>query len=89
MACGWAALNVSMQVTVRIGNVGRPSKEIDALPTDQSSRRAAKSRLAFLCHAIPDKGCVHLPFISFNALLCDSSPLETISFKCLSCALMT
>ena len=60
-----------------------------ALPIDQSSGRARKSRLAFLYHAMPEMGCLHLPFISFKALLCVSSPLETISFKCLSCALMT
>ena len=56
--------------------------------TDQSSGRAAKSRLVFLYHAIPDKGCFHRPFISFNAFSCVSSPLVTVSFKWLSCAFM-
>src|ERR1700733_7399958 len=57
--------------------------------SDQSSGRAAKSRLAFLYPPIPATGCFHLPFISFRASLCASSPLETISFKCVSCAFMT
>src|SRR3984893_18280714 len=56
---------------------------------NQSSGRAAKSRLVFLYHAIPDKGCFHLPFIAFKALLCVSSPPATISFRCLSCTFIT
>ena len=60
-----------------------------ALVTDHSSGRAAKSRLVFLYHAIPEKGFFHLPFISFNAPLCVSSPPATISFRWLSCAFMT
>lgn len=59
------------------------------MPETQSSGRAAKSRLVFLYHAIPDKGFFHLPFIPFKALLCVSSPPATISFKCLSCAFIT
>ena len=65
------------------------AKSEGASTSDQSSGREAKSRLAFLYHPIPDTGCFHLPFISFKAFLCASSPLETISFKCLSCAFMT
>ena len=57
--------------------------------THQSSGRAAKSRLAFRYHAIPDRGFFHLPCISREALLCVSSPLATISFRWLSCAFMT
>src|ERR1700687_5757249 len=57
--------------------------------TDQFSGRAAKSRLAFLYHFIPDLGCLHLPFISFKAPLCASSPPATDSLRCLSCALIT
>ena len=60
-----------------------------ALIADQSSGRAAKSRFVFLYHAIPDKGCFHLPFIPFKALLCVSSPPATVSFRCLSCAFIT
>jgi hypothetical protein len=55
----------------------------------QSRARAAKSRLVFLYHAIPDKGFFHLPCISLKALLCVSSPLATISFRWLSCAFIT
>ena len=33
----------------------------------QSSGRAAKSRLACLYHPIPEMGCFHRPFISFEA----------------------
>jgi hypothetical protein len=55
----------------------------------QSRGRAAKSRLVFLYHAIPDKGFFHLPCISLKALLCVSSPLATISFRWLSCASIT
>src|SRR2546428_381842 len=58
-------------------------------PADQSSGSAAKSRLAFLYHPIPDMGFFHLPFIAFKAPLCVSSPAATISFRCLSCALIT
>ena len=58
-------------------------------PDGQLSGRAAKSRLAFLYHPIPDTGCFHLFFISFKALSCVLSPAETVSFKCLSCAFMT
>jgi hypothetical protein len=57
--------------------------------THQSSGRAAKSRLVFLYHAIPDKGFFHLPCISLKALLCASSPPATISFRWLSCAFIT
>jgi hypothetical protein len=57
--------------------------------TDQSSGRAAKSRLVFRYHPIPDKGFFHLPCISVKAPLCVSSPLTTISFRWLSCAFMT
>jgi hypothetical protein len=57
--------------------------------TDQSSERAAKSRLAFLYHPIPEMGCFHLLFISFRASSCVASPLATTSFRCLSCAFMT
>src|ERR1017187_3326956 len=57
--------------------------------TDQSSGRAAKSRLALLYHPIPAMGFFHLPFISFKALSCDSSPPATISFKWLSCPFIT
>jgi hypothetical protein len=64
------------------------ASEFRALP-DQSSGRAAKSRLVFLYHAIPDTGFFHLPFISFKALSCVSSPPATISFKCVSCAFIT
>jgi hypothetical protein len=53
--------------------------------TPQSAGRAAKSRLAFLCHPIPETGCFHLPFISFNAPSCVASPCATTSFRCLSC----
>jgi hypothetical protein len=66
---------------------GRP-RDGDAL-IDQSSARAAKSRLAFLYHPIPAMGCFHLPFIAFKALLCVSSPPATISFRCLSCSFIT
>jgi len=48
---------------------------------DQSSGRAAKSRLVFLYQAIPDKGCLHLPFMPFKALSCVSSPPATVSFR--------
>ncbi|HEY4896109.1 MAG TPA: hypothetical protein VII01_08460, partial [Solirubrobacteraceae bacterium] len=57
--------------------------------TRQSSGRAAKSRLAFLYHPIPERGCFHLPFISFNAPSCVASPFATASFRCMSCAFMT
>src|SRR5438270_11590837 len=57
--------------------------------THQSSGRAAKSRLAFRYHPIPDKGFFHLPCISLKAFLCVSSPPSTSSFRCLSCAFMT
>jgi hypothetical protein len=57
--------------------------------THQSSGRAAKSRLAFLYHPIPEMGCFHLPFISFKALSCVASPFATTSFRCLSCAFTT
>jgi hypothetical protein len=57
--------------------------------THQSSGRAAKSRLVFLYHAIPDNGFFHLPCISLKALLWVSSPLATISFKCASSAFIT
>ncbi len=57
--------------------------------THQSSGRSAKSRLAFLYHPIPERGCFHLPFISFKALSCVASPFATASFRCLSCAFMT
>ena len=40
----------------------------------QPCGRAAKSRLAFLYHAMPDRGCLQRPFISFSASLCSSSP---------------
>ena len=33
----------------------------------QSSARASKSRLACLYHPIPEMGCFHRPFISFEA----------------------
>jgi hypothetical protein len=56
---------------------------------DQSSGRAAKSRLDLRYHDIPAMGCFHLPFMSFKASLCVSSPFETTSFRCLSCAFMT
>jgi hypothetical protein len=68
---------------------GRSAKSHGASISDQPSGRAAKSRLAFLYHPIPDMGCFHLPFISFKALWCVSSRPATISLKCLSCALMT
>lgn len=55
----------------------------------QSSGRAAKLRLVFLYHPIPDMGFFHRPFMSFKALSCASSPLVTISFRCLSCAFIT
>jgi hypothetical protein len=61
----------------------------EGVGTHQSSGRAAKSRLAFLYHAIPDRGFFHLPCISLKALLCVSSPLATVSFRWLSCAFMT
>jgi hypothetical protein len=57
--------------------------------TDQSSGRAAKSRLVFLYHPIPEMGFFHRPFISFKALWCASSPPATISFRWLSCAFIT
>ena len=47
----------------------------------QSSGRAAKSRFTFLYHPIPDMGFFHLPFMSFKALSCVSSPFSTISFR--------
>jgi len=40
-------------------------------------------------HFIPDTGCLHLSCMLFRALLCVSSPVATISFRWLSCALMT
>jgi hypothetical protein len=54
-----------------------------------SSGKAAKSRLVFLYHPIPARGCFHLSFISFKAPWCSSSPSATISCKCLSCTFMT
>jgi hypothetical protein len=80
------------------GSNAFPSSGPGALPTaihpdfsssDQPSGSAAKSRLAFLYHPIPDMGRLHLPFISFKAPSCVVSPLATISFRCLSCAFMT
>jgi len=59
------------------------------LMTDQSSGRAAKAFLVFIYHLIPDTGFLHLPCMLFRALLCVSSPFATISFKCLSSALIT
>src|SRR5260370_835000 len=56
---------------------------------DQSSGRAAKSRLVFLYHPIPDMGFLHRLFISFKALSCVASPFATVSLRCRSCALMT
>jgi hypothetical protein len=63
--------------------------QITSSVIDQSSGRAAKSRLAFLYHPNPETGFLHLPFISFKAGWCVSSPPATISFKCLSCSFMT
>src|SRR2546422_11122823 len=57
--------------------------------TDQSSGRAAKSFFVFRYHPIPRMGFFHLPCISFKAPLCVSSPMATISFKCLSSAFIT
>jgi hypothetical protein len=57
--------------------------------TGQSSGRSAKSFFVFLYHFIPDTGCLHLSCMLFRALLCDSSPFATISFKWLSCAFIT
>jgi len=60
-----------------------------ALITGQSSGRAAKLRLVFLYQPIPEMGFFQRPFMSFKALSCASSPSATISFRCLSCALIT
>src|SRR5438093_13427420 len=49
--------------------------------TDQSSGRSAKWRLAARYQPIPEMGCFHLPFISFRALACVSSPSATISLR--------
>ena len=49
----------------------------------QSSGRAAKSRLALRYHPIPEIGRFHLPFISFNAGSCASSPPATTVFEML------
>ena len=57
--------------------------------TDQSSGRAAKAFLVFIYHPIPDMGFFHLSCMLFRVLLCVSSPLATISFKCLSSAFIT
>ena len=48
----------------------------------QSSGAAAKLRLVFLYHPIPDMGFFHRPFMSFKALSCASLPVATISFGC-------
>jgi hypothetical protein len=65
------------------------SRAKNALMTDQSSGRAAKSFFVFLYHPIPDTGCFHLSCMLFRALLCVSSPFATISFRWLSCAFIT
>src|ERR1700686_1969684 len=57
--------------------------------TDHSSGRAAKVFFVFIYPPIPAMGFFHLPFIIFKALWCVSSPPATISFKCLSSALIT
>src|SRR6266568_3799992 len=56
---------------------------------DQSSGRAAKAFFVFIYHPIPAMGFFHRPFIIFKALSCVSSPLATISLRCLSSAFMT
>jgi hypothetical protein len=55
----------------------------------QSSGRAPKSRLACLYHPIPEMGCFHRPFISFEAGWCSSSPPLAISLRWRSWAFMT
>src|SRR5437879_5745931 len=59
------------------------------MATDQSSGRAAKSRLVLRYHPIPEMGFLHLPFIAFKALSCISSPFATTSFRWPSCAFIT
>src|SRR3989442_3812605 len=38
---------------------------------------------------MPERGRFHRPFICFKAGSCVWSPLATVSFRCLSCALIT
>ena len=54
-----------------------------------SSGSAANAFLVFIYHPIPAMGFFHLPCIIFKALWCVSSPLATLSFRCLSSALIT
>src|SRR4051794_17814081 len=55
----------------------------------QASGSPAKSRLTLRYHPSPAIGRFHLPFMSFRAGSCAPSPPSTISFKCLSWALIT
>jgi hypothetical protein len=82
-------VRVRLGATLIVSPSVRQGRRSTALTTDQSSGRAAKSRLVLRYHPIPEMGFFHLPFISFKALSCVSSPLATMSFRWLSCPFMT
>ena len=89
---GELGCDVSQVGQIRAQVQGRarcPSAVEDAMMTDQSSGRAAKAFFVLLYHPIPDTGCFHLSCMLSRALLCVSSPPATISFRWLSCALIT
>src|SRR5450759_1501144 len=93
---GRAHCNGVSQLTSRAWGLTRKARWVDfclELPSvgrwRQSSGRAAKAFLVFIYHPIPDTGFFHLPFMLSRAALCVSSPLATISCRCLSCAFIT
>ena len=66
------------------------SSEASAFSRDfNHQEEQQKAFFVFIYHPIPDMGFFHLPCMLFRASLCVSSPLATISFKCLSCAFIT
>ena len=57
--------------------------------SSQSWGSAAKSRLVFRYHVMPEIGRFHRPFIAFKASACVPSPPATLSLRCLSWSLIT
>jgi hypothetical protein len=65
------------------------TKRSGPIVSRQSGGSAAKSRFAFLYHAIPDSGFFQRPCISRRALSWVSSPSATIFLRWRSCAFIT